>query len=347
MEDMTRAAALLLLGALTEAGTDFHEVDAHLWPRGVEYELTKPAAEVHLVLAFKRGLYTIAGDGVAPAGADLLVEYNDADRSTCYWNRYRPLPFDEASNPEWIAGDAPGVFATDGATTDVTGRTLVVRLPRVNRWRIRVTPLAGDTELARRVPALVAVAELPDAAPREFEELDPLEPPEELVELPGEEVEEPVEAEEPPDEPVAEPIEVVAVAPACCPFCFTPFPDGCVKHGGNRHYRCGSCPGAVHYRGDGGRFCSKDGKTFTLGRGRKPTLIPAPQPVSGAPRAFTKQAAFGPNAIVPGAPRPFTKPALFGPSVIVPGAPRAFPTPVRAGGTPRPFVVPPQPPSCR
>jgi hypothetical protein len=339
MEQMTRAALLLLLGALAHAGTDFHEVDVHLWPRGVEYELRRPAAEVHLVLAFKRGLYAIAGEGgLAPAGADLLVEYNDADRSTCYWNRYRPLPFDEEKNPEWVSGDVPGVFATDGATTEMTERTLVVRLPRVNRWRIRVTPLEGDSALARRVPTLVAVAELLDAAPREFEELDPLEPPEEeLVELPGEEVEEPVEAEEPPaeeEDPYEELVEVVAVAPVCCPFCFTPFPVGCVKHGASGSYACGSCPGAVFYRGDGGRYCSKGGKTYTLARGPKPQLIPPPQPIAGSPRAFSKQAAFGPSAVTPGAPRAFTKPARFGPSVIVPGSPR-------------PFVVPPQPPICR
>ncbi len=182
-----RVMALLFLAGLAHAGIELFERDENLWPNGVEYSLEVPAAEVHLVLAFRSGLGTLGEkDTAALASAHFVVEYNDADRQTCYWNRYRPLPFDAECNPEWTGDDeAPGLFVTEGASAELTERTLVIRLPRVNRWRVRVTPLYGDTENVRRVPALVQVAEVRGSEPRVFEELDPL-PVEEEVEVQAE-----------------------------------------------------------------------------------------------------------------------------------------------------------------
>lgn len=200
-----RVVAVLLLAGLAHAGIELFEAEKNLWPDGVEYSLEKPAAEVHFVLAFHAGLGTLGERGTAAlASARFVVEYNDADRQTCYWNQYRPLPFDEEANPEWSGDDeAPGLFVTEGASAELTERTLVLRLPRVNRWRIRVTPLEGDDGYVRRAATLVQVAEARDGKPRLFEELDPL--------LPWEEVEVRAEAEEaePPsdDELLEEPYE--------------------------------------------------------------------------------------------------------------------------------------------
>jgi hypothetical protein len=208
---MTRAAVLLLLVGLAHAETELFEVEANLWPDGAEYSFEKPAAEVHLVLAFKSGLGTVGERGSAAlASAHFVVEYNDADRQTCYWNRYRPLPIEEDLNPEWTGtDDAPGLYMTEDASAELTERMLILRLPRVNRWRIRVTPLYADDVYVRRQATLVQVAELRDSKPRVFEELDPL-PVEEEVEVPAEAEEaEPLPEEELPavddqrEEPVA------------------------------------------------------------------------------------------------------------------------------------------------
>ena len=112
-----RTAALLLFAGLANAGIELFEAEQDLWPNGVEYSLEAPAAEVRLVLAFRSGLGTIGErDTAALASAHFVVEYNDADRQTCYWNRYRPLPFDADANPEWAGDDeAPGLFMTENA----------------------------------------------------------------------------------------------------------------------------------------------------------------------------------------------------------------------------------------
>lgn len=173
-----RIAALLVMAGLAHAGIELFEADRNLWPDGVEVSLEKPAAEVRLVLAFEAGLGTLGERGTAAlASARFVVEYNDADRQTCYWNQYRPLPFDAERNPEWTGDDeAPGLFVTEGSSAELTERTLVVRLPRVERWRVRVTPLEGSAGAVQRDATLVQVAEVRDALPRRFEELDPLLP---------------------------------------------------------------------------------------------------------------------------------------------------------------------------
>ncbi len=183
-----RTLALLALAGLAQAGIELFEADRDLWPDGVEYSLEKPSAEVHLVLAFRSGLGTIGErSSAALASARFVVEYNDADRQTCYWNRYRPLPFDAEANPEWSGNvEAPGLFVTEDASSDLVERTIVVRFPRENRWRVRVTPLEGDEGHARRGATLVQVAEVRGSAPRAFEELDPLLPWEEEVVVPAE-----------------------------------------------------------------------------------------------------------------------------------------------------------------
>jgi len=126
---------LLLLVASARAGVEFHEAEMYLWPGGAEIELAAPAAEVHLLLAFRFGLYAITEEGeMAPAVAAVLVEYNDAERSTCYWNPYRPLPFDGEANPEWAGSDdEPGVFFTEDATTEIVARTVVCRFIAAER----------------------------------------------------------------------------------------------------------------------------------------------------------------------------------------------------------------------
>jgi hypothetical protein len=198
--------AFLLLGGLAHAGIELYEVKKSVGPDGIEYSLEAPAAEVHLVLAFRRGLGTMGERATAAlASAQFLVEYNDADRSTCYWNKYRPLPFDQEANPDWFNDDdSPGFYATEGASAEMTGRTLVVRFPSKNRWRVRVTPLLGDTDNVRRSPTLVQVAELRDALPRKFEELDPLPAAVEEIQDPAPAVEEEAPAEEVPYEEIVE-----------------------------------------------------------------------------------------------------------------------------------------------
>jgi hypothetical protein len=192
-----------------------------------------------------------------------------------------------------------------------------------------VTPLAGNTESARRVPTLVAVVEMRDAEPRGTVEPGPLP---ELVELPGEEVEEPLEAEEAPEEIVE-----IAAPPVQCPFCFVAFRGGCIERGKNRHYYCANCSGAVHYRGDGKGVCSvlKDGRRHTYGlrRGRpEPGVHVRPAPAPRAEPVFRRtEPAFGAE-VVPGAPRPYSKmrPA-FGAGVVKPPPPRplTLPRPIR------------------
>lgn len=285
---MTRAAVLLLLVGLAGAETELFEADASLWPEGVEYSFEKPAAEVHLLLAFKSGLGTMGERGTAAlASAQFVVEYNDADRQTCYWNRYRPLPFEEDVNPEWYgAEDAPGLYMTEGASAGLTERVLVLRLPRVNRWRVRVTPLFGDDGHVRRQATLVQVAEVRDGKPREFEELDPL--PEVEVEVPAEaEESEPLPEEELPaveEEPVeaAAWTEVVSVGSTTV-----------------RTIRAGSVPKANGYRAanNAARRRASGGNRGAWGNPADPTWqplpslqprpapLPAPRPVGGAPVA--------------------------------------------------------------
>jgi hypothetical protein len=299
---MRAAAVLVLLVGLASAGTELFEVETDLWPDGAEYSFERPAAEVHLVLAFKSGLGTLGERGSAAlASAHFVVEYNDADRQTCYWNRYRPLPFEEDLNPEWTgADDAPGLYMTEDATAGMTERMLILRLPRVNRWRIRVTPLYGDDEYVRRQATLVQVAELRDAKPRVFEELDPL-PVEEEVEVPAEAEEaEPLPEEEefpPVDDQREEPVawtEVVSVGDAAV-----------------RAMRAGSVPKANGYRAANNaarRRAASGNRGAPGGRGAsgnrapwgnpadptwqplpklqpRPAPLPAPRPVGGAPVA--------------------------------------------------------------
>jgi hypothetical protein len=187
-----RTLALLVIAGLAQAGSgiELFELDKPLWPDGVEYSFEKPAAEVRLLLAFKSGLGAMGEKGTAAlAYASFVVEYNDADRQTCYWNQYRPVPFEAEVNAEWTGDDeAPGLYVAEGATASLTERTLVIRLPRVNRWRVRVTPLEGSAGAVVRDAHIIQVAEMRDAQPRPFEEPDPL--------LPWEEVEVRAEAEE-------------------------------------------------------------------------------------------------------------------------------------------------------
>ncbi|HEX5136220.1 MAG TPA: hypothetical protein VFY93_04550 [Planctomycetota bacterium] len=283
-----RVAALLLLASLAQAGTELFEVDSRLWPDGVEYSFEKPAAEAHLLLAFKSGLGTMGERGTAAlASAQFVVEYNDADRQTCYWNRYRPLPFEAEVNPEWQGDDeAPGLYMTEGESATLVDRVLVLRLPRVNRWRIRVTPLYGDTEAVRRDATLVQVAEVRDAKPRVFEELDPL--PVEEVEVHAEAEEaEPLPVEELPavDEQREEPVawtEVVSVGNAKV-----------------RTIRAGSVPQATGYyaANRAARRRAAGGNRGAWGNPADPTWqplpslqpsptpLPFPRPVGGAPVA--------------------------------------------------------------
>jgi hypothetical protein len=311
-----RTAALFLFVGLAQAGIDLFEAEEDLWPNGVEYALEAPAAEVHLVLAFRSGLGTLGERNTAAlASAHFVVEYNDADRQTCYWNQYRPLPFDADSNPEWAGDDdAPGLFVTEGASAELTERTLVIRLPRVNRWRVRVTPLYGDTENVRRVPTLVQVAEVRDGKPRDFEELDPL--------LPWEEVEVPAEAEE--AEPLPEGTEEPLLEePREEPVAWTTLESV----GGTtiRAIRSGSVP-----RGNVYRDANNAARRRVPGKSRArgvtdpvmqplpalqpmPKPIAFPEPVPGAPVAGT---------IPPwGAPRPFWD--VPKPRAARPSSPRA------------------------
>lgn len=298
-----RAVVLLFLAGLAHAGIELFEADKNLWPNGVEYSLEAPAAEVHLVLAFPSGLGTVGEkDTAALASAHFVVEYNDADRQTCYWNRYRPLPFDADSNPEWAGDDeAPGLFVTEGESAELTERVLVIRLPRVNRWRVRVTPLYGDTENVRRVPTLVQVAELRDAKPRLFEELDPL-PVEEEVEVPAEAE----EAEAPPEEDPLNEERDEAVA-------FTT-----VVSVGNTTVRAigsGSVPTGYAYR---------NANKAARRRACPPNAAPPRQPVFGAPVAGTIPPFGAPVAgtIPPfGAPLPYW--AVPKPRAPRPSSPRA------------------------
>lgn len=330
MAPMMRATMLLLLAGFAHAGIELYEVDKGLWPNGVEYSLEAPAAEVHLVFAFRSGLYALAGRGDAGlATAAFVVEYNDADRSTCYWNRYRPLPFDADSNPKWVgASDAPGLFETEGASAELTERTLVVRLPRVNRWRIRVTPLLGDTELVRRVPALVQVAEVRDAKPRVFEELDPLPVAEEEV-VPAQE-----EATE--EEPGEETVEDTGPPEAEGPVAWTT-----VESIGGTTIR-GIRSGSVA-RGDYARNAFRGAGRRGWGWGQKGqasrTLKGYRTPLNGSPVAGTIPPFGGPVAgTVPpfGAPVAGTIPSW--------GAPLPFwavPKARAAGGAPRHVRAPP------
>ncbi len=200
-----RTLAFLTLAGLAHAGIELFEADRDLWPDGVEYSLEKPSTEVHLVLAFRSGLGTIGErSSAALASARFVVEYNDADRQTCYWNQYRPFPFDAEANPEWSGNvEAPGLFVTEDASSDLIERTIVIRFPRENRWRVRVTPLEGDEGHARRGATLVQVVEVRGTEPRTFEELDPLLPWEEEVVVPAEAE----EAEPLPEEFLEEPFD--------------------------------------------------------------------------------------------------------------------------------------------
>jgi hypothetical protein len=293
---MRRLAALLLLVGFAGAETELFEVDANLWPDGAEYSFEKPAAEVHLVLAFKSGLGTLGERGTAAlASAHFVVEYNDADRQTCYWNRYRPLPFEEDLNPEWTgADDAPGLYMTEDATAELTERMLILRLPRVNRWRIRVTPLYADDGYVRRQATLVQVAELRDAKPRVFEELDPLPVQEEVEVLAEAEEREPLPEEEFP-EVEEERVEAAAWTEVVS-----------VGSGTVRTMRAGAVPKANGYRAANStarrRADSRSNRTASGNRRPwgnpadptwqplpslqpRPAPLPAPRPVGGAPVA--------------------------------------------------------------
>jgi len=316
---MARVAAILLLAGLAGAETQVFDAETDLWPNGVEYSLEKPAAEVHLVLAFRHGLCTLGERGsTALASAQFVVEYNDADRQTCYWNKYRPLPFDEEENPGWSgAEDAPGLFITEADESGLVDRVLVVRLPRVNRWRIRVTPLYGDTEVVRRGATLVQVAEVRDAKPRVFEELDPL-PVEEEVEVPAEaeEAETPAAEETPAavDDQREEPVawtEVVSVGNTTV-----------------RTIRAGSVPRATGYQAANRAARRRAAGVNGPQRGNPadptwqplpalqpmPAPLPFPRPVGGAPVA---------GKVPPwGAPLPFWAVPKPRPQRAPPRAPR-------------------------
>jgi len=344
---------LLVLGALAQAGVDFHEAEFYLGPDGIELELAAPAGEVQLLLAFRFGLYSITEEGdLAPAVAALLVEYNDADRSTCYWNPYRPLPFDAEANEEWAGSeDEPGVYLTEDATTEMVARTLVCRLPRAERWRIRVTPLLGNTEWERRVPTLVGIAERRDAGPRRVEGAEPLPA---LVELPGEEVEK--VAEEEKGGSAAE--DVGMGPPVQCPFCSTRFKGGCVTREGAKDYHCRYCSGAVHYRAGTEGFCSvlKEGRrhVYRLARGpavagkhvrpapARPAVVARPEirrVVPAEAPAVAEDEELPPPEILPDTPVPYESAPAFGAS-IVPGAPRTDRRMPAFGGGVVPFPPP-------
>jgi len=313
---MTRAAVILLLAGLAQAGTEVFDADSDLWPNGVEYSLEKPAAEVHLLLAFKQGLCTRGEkDTAALASASFVVEYNDADRQTCYWNKYRPLPFDGDVNPEWTgADDAPGLFVTEGESAELTDRVLVLRFPRVNRWRVRVTPLYGDDGYVSRGATLVQAAELYDSKPKPFEELDPLPVPQEEVEVRAEAEEaEPLPEEQPvADDGREEPVAWTTVESV----------------GGTtvRAIRSGSVPKATGYFA-ATRAAARRRAAVNRAPGwmqplpalqPTPAPIPFPQPVGGAPVAGT---------IPPwGAPLPFWAVPHPRARPAAPRAPRVPPT---------------------
>lgn len=321
-----RVAALLLLAGLAVAETEVFDADDALWPDGVEYSFEKPAAEVHLLLAFKSGLGTLGERGTAAlASASFVVEYNDADRQTCYWNRYRPLPFEADVNPEWYGDDeAPGLYETEADSAGLVDRVLVLRLPRVNRWRIRVTPLFGDDAHVRRQATLVQVAEVRDGKPRVFEELDPL--PEVEVEVPAEAEEgEPLPEEELPAVE-EEPVEAAAWTEVVS-----------VGNRSVRSIRAGAVPKANGYRAanNAARRRAAAGNRGAWGNPADPTWqplpklqprpapLPAPQPVGGAPVAG-KVPPWGAPLPFWAVPKPQRAPAPRAPRVPPPtAAPRA------------------------
>jgi hypothetical protein len=292
---MKRAAALLLLAGLAQAGTKVFDQEKDLWPNGVEYVTDANTAEVHLLLAFKDGICTRGERGTAAlASALFVVEYNDADRQTGYWNKYRPYPFDGDVNPEWYGNDdAPGLFATDGQEAGLTDRVIVLRFPRVDHWRIRVTPLYGDDAYVRRGATLVQVAELYDSKARPFEELDPL-PVEEEVKVPAE-----AEEAEPLPEETSEPetpqTDDAQEAPVAVTTVVTVGRTAVRAIGSGAVPRAGvyrTANRAARRRADGAGFAHPGNPADPTWQ-PLPTLqptpapIPAPRPVGGAPVAGT------------------------------------------------------------
>ena len=135
---MRCAISLLVLAALVAAQEPatikptLIEKEVFLRPGHVDHVMEAPAQEVHLLFAFRFGLYSITEDGrIAPAMAGLKVEINDARRQPGYWNPLRPLAFDADVHDGWMAhDDDPGHFYVKSMTTEMIERRIVIRLPR-------------------------------------------------------------------------------------------------------------------------------------------------------------------------------------------------------------------------
>ena len=262
---------LLLVGVAAAEGP---EIEAHLHdkfvylergafsdgPTTVEHAMAAEGVEAHFLFVFRFGLYSIGRRGdVAPATAGVHIEFNDATRATGPGNPMRPAFLQADLNGEWLGrASRPGAFVTSAASNRRLERRIIVRFARKGRYRLRIRGLFDDSAVARRVPILSGIAEVPD--------------------LPGAPAKE-------ADEAAPEPALVTrSSGPPCdCPFCGARLGGNLVRIDDVRHYHCGGCSGAVHVDSRGRYFADvlENGRRrrYELKNGRAAGYVaPPPKP---------------------------------------------------------------------
>ncbi len=142
------------------------------------HEMAGPAREVVLHLSFRKGLFRLSktGDRKGTFGG-LYVEVNDGTRPTDpIQNPYKPIAVQRANNADWmdfVANDfpypnpEPGYWYTWGRSTEDLKRSLRLDLGARSRYRIRVRGVVDDRREVVRVPTLVGITEVDDAAATE------------------------------------------------------------------------------------------------------------------------------------------------------------------------------------
>ncbi len=139
------------------------------------HEMTGQAREVVLHLALRKGIYRLSKTGDRKGTfSGLYIEVNDATRpADPLQNPYKPIAVQRGNNPDWIdfvANDfpypnpEPGYWYTWGRSTEELKRPLRLDLGARGSYRIRIRGVLDDRREAVRVPTLVGITEVDDAA---------------------------------------------------------------------------------------------------------------------------------------------------------------------------------------
>jgi len=147
-------------------------------PVSVVHEMTGPADDVHVHLAWPAGLYRISPSGRRRGTASgVRIEWCDAAAPPHpRRNPWRPAAFQREGNEGWtdrmdglaeFPCGVPGFWYTHAASPCRVDRTILYRFARPGRYRLRLSGVMPDSPGARRAPTLAALTEL--AFPRDGE----------------------------------------------------------------------------------------------------------------------------------------------------------------------------------